>query len=106
MTIQRIATIVTLVTALFGLIGGGIAYDGTLAKADEVQQSLSIMAQGIQIQMDTNRLSQLNDQRYKVKRHLMLNPIDKDAQDELAYLNEQITNLRVRIETNSMNLGK
>jgi len=106
MNLAKIISIVGLIGTIGAMIGGAIAYDNTVAKTVAVQQSLSVMATGVQIQLDTNRLDTLMDRQYAVQRILLINPNDAMAQEEKAYLNERIAELRHRIEENSMNLTK
>ena len=97
--------VVTVVATLAALAGSLYGIKTKVAWADEVEQSMSIMGRGIQLRFDTQQLQNAQDRKRDMKRFLVANPNDVDAQVEIDYLNERIHILKQRIEKNTMELG-
>lgn len=103
---KHIWKVVTSVGVVIGMIVSFYTIDGVYARAADVQQSMSVMGQGVQLQIDTSQLTDFTAQRYRVLRILEDNPDDTNAKEELEFLNSQIKFLRERIQTTTINLGK
>ncbi len=103
-TWKKIASGIGIISLLVGIMVSMFVIDERYAKAADVKQSFSVMAIGVQIQMDTQQLDTLTAQQYRVKKYLANNPDDVDAKEEIIYLREQIKMLRGRVQNNTTNL--
>lgn len=103
---KNIWKIITGTAVVVSLAATMFTVSDRIAWAADVEQSLSIMGQGIQLQIDTQQLDAVTDRKYLVRRRLEANPNDQDAKDEMEYLKRQVEVLRDRIKKNTMALGK
>lgn len=89
-----------------GMISGIIALDGNYARAEAVKQSMSLLAKGVQIQIDTQQLQSSEFQLTRVKHSLAKAPTDEDLVDQKLYLKDQIHFLRDRIQATTESLSQ
>lgn len=99
-----ISGVISAIALLAGLVTGSFTFYEKVAWAEEVQQSLGVMAKGTQIQIDNNYLESLQDRRRNIQQILEVKPNDLYAKEELEYLSDRIMKVRERIDQNTKEL--